>query len=102
MFATSIVISLADIVESRFPVSSSHVLLCPDFKEAFEAGQETPTMLACIKLNEMFTDLLESNDTIVSRKEKLPQVWSVPSLFHSCDFQNRALLYLLLNYHSGN
>jgi len=34
-------------------------------------------MLACIKLNEMFTDLLDSTDTIVSRREKMPQVWSV-------------------------
>jgi hypothetical protein len=39
MFATSIAISLADIVEARFPVSYSHVLICSDFKEAFETGQ---------------------------------------------------------------
>ena len=39
MFATSVAISLADIVEARFPVSYSHVLICSDFKEAFETGQ---------------------------------------------------------------
>ena len=75
MFAISIVVSLADIVEARFSVSSSHVLICPDFKEAFDIGQETPTMLACIKLNEMFTDLHQSTDAIVSWREKMPPDW---------------------------
>ena len=51
MFATSIAISLADIVEARFPVSYSHVLICSDFKEAFETGEVSSYQLSKAKMS---------------------------------------------------
>ena len=56
--ATAIAISLADLLESKFPgccSAASGLEVCPKFKEAFEAGQETPQVFACVKVNELFS-----------------------------------------------
>ena len=56
--ATAIAISLADLLESKFPgccSAASGLEVCPKFKEVFEAGQETPQVFACVKVNELFS-----------------------------------------------
>ena len=57
---------------------------CWKFDELFESGEETPSIIAAIRLNDMFSELVrmyqlnggfEDSDTRYSRMTKLPQYW---------------------------
>ena len=56
-WATSMVLMLNDIIYVRFSITTNQVPICPAFKVAMEESQETPTIMACIKLSELFSQI---------------------------------------------
>jgi huntingtin len=58
LWPTSICLCLNDIIEIRFSIIANQVPICSAFKVAFDDGQETATTVASIKLNELFSDLI--------------------------------------------
>ena len=57
-WATSMVLMLNDIIYVRFSITmANQVPICPAFKVAMEESQETPTIMACIKLSELFNQI---------------------------------------------
>ena len=57
--ATALVIALSDLLDAKFDCHSVPVEMCPIFKSAFEKGEETPLMFACVKINSLFTSRLK-------------------------------------------
>ena len=57
--ATALVIALSDLLDAKFDCHSVPVEMCPMFKSAFEKGEETPLMFACVKINSLFTSRLK-------------------------------------------
>ena len=53
--ATALVIALSDLLDAKLDCHSVPVEMCPMFKSAFEKGEETPLMFACVKINSLFT-----------------------------------------------
>ena len=74
-WATSLCLLLIDIVIVRFAIISNQVALCPAFKVASDEKQETPTMVASIKLNELFSDLTNKES---KAKILMPEFWFQP------------------------
>ena len=75
LWSTSICLLLNDIVLVKFAILSNQVPLCPAFKVASEEDQETPTMVASIKLNELLTDL-SCKDS--KARNLMPDCWYKP------------------------
>ena len=57
--ATALVIALSDLLDAKLDCHSVPVEMCPIFKSAFEKGEETPLMFACVKINSLFTSRLK-------------------------------------------
>ena len=74
-WATSLCLLLIDIMIVRFAIISNQVALCPAFKVASDEKQETPTMVASIKLNELFSDLTNKES---KAKILMPEFWFQP------------------------
>ena len=62
--ATALAVSLADLLDAKFPAHPVSLEVCPKFKEMFEAGQETSQVFACVKVNELF-----------SKPRRMPPTW---------------------------
>lgn len=74
LWPTSICLLLSDIVLVRYSIGTSNqVPICSAFKVASEEGQETATIVACIKLNDLFTDLLDGKAS--KAKAVMPRCW---------------------------
>ena len=67
-WATSMVLMLNDIIYVRFSLTTNQVPICPAFKVAIEESQETPTIMACIKLSELFHQICKA-------EENMPEGW---------------------------
>ena len=58
--ATALVIALSDLLDAKFDCHSvPPVEMCPMFKSAFEKGEESPLIFACVKINSLFTSRLK-------------------------------------------
>ena len=68
LWATSMVLMLNDIIYVRFSITTNQVPICPAFKVALEESQETPTIMACIKLSELFSQIGKAEGI-------MPEVW---------------------------
>ena len=75
LWSTSMCLLINDIMFVRFEFSSNQVPTCPAFKVASEESQETPTMVASMKLNELLTDLTNKDS---KARSLMPDCWYKP------------------------